>query len=1531
MMITRARLVRALLSFYFLLCALLITHGPTTSTATIPISAAWGAFRSGGLEYSTRARHDDTLAPPANHHTRSDAPPVATRHDTRQPPVSSSSGANSLASAGYDTDSKAADETVSLHADADSGRTSVWADPAGVTNSDLNVHQYFVPFDDRDLMSLLRASNACQGAQQTEPVSNTVASRISLTASSDGTRYYYDHWEDGYDDDPLTPSPTTMIGVLGLGMTRIFTDDVNTADPNWGTTLYQDGGDRITVLGDPASVIRAAYPSLRDSQIGMRLAGAWEVDQTSNWGAEYIFPAGEDWGAGSDFEFTGASLTALLDGTRIFLNGSPLGSPLSAGQVLFVNGADDGPHGGGLDSGDTVTATGPIQVHAYSSICSPGAVWSGNGYTLEPVDDWTSDYYSPVPGRTAGPGCDNSADVDIFLYNNTGAAFSITIDDSTPNTVLLPPGSSSVRALNGGALSNTRGVQISAPGGQPFWGLTNFDTQDVRFEWAFSLIPLDQLSSKVVLGWAPGNGHTPPVAQHPPNGNLVFVMATSDTVVYTDLDQDDNADRIDCNGDGDANDWNVDGICDEPNSDAGITLPQGLTLRIADPVDANMTGAKIYTQDLAEKLAVAWGEDACVARGGRPYMDMGYTVLPVPIPSVAKFEGLAADVDGSGDVSPGDLLTYTVVIKNSGEGPMRNVVLTDRLPFTYTDFVVGSITSTSSPPPLPAPDEDYYDGVAWNYIPAPVGPWGVDPVVQQLRLTWPVIGPGQKVTVSFHVQIQLDVPPGVNQISNTAIVSNPDTPISTRKTTTFIGPPILRLDKLYSGPTTVRPGDLLTYTVIVSNVGTATAANVRVADDLPPWVTYVTDSLNLTWPTAHVITTITPISRVTHLFNDRYGDDFDLIDHVSGSTDYSGSDGTLSWLNNWIEINDDDAPGSGDISVLSNAANANSPHGYMQIGDADDSDSGLRRCVALSGFIEPHLNYRVAGVATNAQIDDYYRVVVTSTSTIITIAERFNAPAYEPRDLDLSDLAGQSPVCMTFFAQAGMDGSDQYRIDDVYVYDALRDRTEPVNLIQTTTVVSYTTLANINPLVYTRIPPAPDTVAITHTMVFTHPFSLPPQSRFTATFQVRLGFPLTDGLQILNTACVTATNLTTQPYPLCDTTDPTVYSDHVLTITKSHDPICRGIGDPLTYNMFWEVAGDEPAPGVVVTDVLPLSYFSFDSCAGGLSCDETSPGLVTWELGDRLPPMSGITQDSGWLTLTVRVAARPPGGVVTNTVIIDDATDTPPDRDDEQTIIPDYSFDLTKQRIRPISSTAKISDTIVFQITITNTGLLSVTHLPLKDAYDPLYLQRESVVPPPDSVSNTVSQTVLLWDDLTSLAPDGVLLPGLTTQVVLTFTAIHTTTDLPNGVTINTAVSEGAEAGSGQLLCRLEDSDFAVIEITTAIELLYFRAGPRAGGVWVEWATLLEIDTYGFWLYRSTDTDVSHSVPVAFVPARGWGSLGAPYDYLDTDLPPGKYYYWLVEVENSGKQTIYGPINASPGWDTTDLPYHIYLPLIQRP
>jgi hypothetical protein len=167
--------------------------------------------------------------------------------------------------------------------------------------------------------------------------------------------------------------------------------------------------------------------------------------------------------------------------------------------------------------------------------------------------------------------------------------------------------------------------------------------------------------------------------------------------------------------------------------------------------------------------------------------------------------------------------------------------------------------------------------------------------------------------------------------------------------------------------------------------------------------------------------------------------------------------------------------------------------------------------------------------------------------------------------------------------------------------------------------------------------------------------------------------------------------------------------------------------------------------------------------------------------------------------------------------------------------------------------------------------------------------------------------------------------------VLLNFVALTPTINLSPPVTTDTARVEGARTPTIELPPKEDDADVEIrLRAPTAIELLYLRATPKDRGILVEWATLYEIDTYGFRLYRGTESYLPGAELVSFVAGRGSPEQGAAYQYLDPGLVPGRYYYWLVEVENGGRETPYGPAEAwsSPG--DADLAYRFYLPILQR-
>jgi len=95
------------------------------------------------------------------------------------------------------------------------------------------------------------------------------------------------------------------------------------------------------------------------------------------------------------------------------------------------------------------------------------------------------------------------------------------------------------------------------------------------------------------------------------------------------------------------------------------------------------------------------------------------------------------------------------------------------------------------------------------------------------------------------------------------------------------------------------------------------------------------------------------------------------------------------------------------------------------------------------------------------------------------------------------------------------------------------------------------------------------------------------------------------------------------------------------------------------------------------------------------------------------------------------------------------------------------------------------------------------------------------------------------------------------------------------------------------------------------IELSSFTVEPHSNKAVVRWETATEIKNAGFLVYRC-DGETSDCKEVSgFVPADGAAAAGAEYSFTDTDILSGAtYYYYLVDIDTSGKWTAHGPVMA---------------------
>jgi uncharacterized repeat protein (TIGR01451 family)/fimbrial isopeptide formation D2 family protein len=209
------------------------------------------------------------------------------------------------------------------------------------------------------------------------------------------------------------------------------------------------------------------------------------------------------------------------------------------------------------------------------------------------------------------------------------------------------------------------------------------------------------------------------------------------------------------------------------------------------------------------------------ATGLDPVNSSASTLVGTPGPSSPPALSLSKSVDRS-LLSAGDIATYSLTVVNTGGSAATSVVVTDDFPdaayFSYLDCTAPGGQSCSQSPP----------GVlSWN-----VGS----------------LAAGASATLTFRMQVASSgVPAGVTQRDNFATASSAvycTTPAVSGCTSntvqvTISGAPRLVLAKSVSPLGPHAAGDVLTYTLNLSNTGSSSAESVRVSDPVPAYTAFV--------------------------------------------------------------------------------------------------------------------------------------------------------------------------------------------------------------------------------------------------------------------------------------------------------------------------------------------------------------------------------------------------------------------------------------------------------------------------------------------------------------------------------------------------------------------------------------------------------------------------------------------------------------------------------------------------------------------
>ncbi|WP_177428245.1 DUF4347 domain-containing protein, partial [Candidatus Venteria ishoeyi] len=680
----------------------------------------------------------------------------------------------------------------------------------------------------------------------------TVAQAFWPAQSSLGT-VYGNSWE----LYPVKPFQTEYVIPIG---TDLDSAPYNYDDFSYVYALVQATKDdtRIEVLDKTRSTL---LPLVGTNAVGIPEELATSGDNDGDGFAEVVLQRGE------------SAIVGLLNDDDT--NGSKyddIGTALEAGTIISAN------------------ADHEIQVQLIvGDRHSSSAASESRGYTIVPKNLWDNEYFSPVPGF-AKKSSNQGGNTDLYIYNPYDTALEIFYEDKGQSgaTVSIPatstlaysdlPDWADNAALDGSTAERTvpedSGVYLKSTDGREFWAIGAGDTEAKDFDWGFDLVPAYIMRDTYYVGWTPGNSNADPDANPkdkddyspPKSGSPVYVTAANDnTRIFVDFDGDGVRDAYDFNKDGTTEADEKEGVLDRLDvikiSDSYYEYYNTAFPPVSKPVgmagDNDTTKARIWATG---PITMAWGEDADVADWLSPYMDMGYTNLPLPVEWMDVALGIVKSVDLPTHAPIKDQIArFTLAVP--AYQAVDDVVIKDILPKGWKYYEDGA-TKTEI--------KLDHKGTVQNSNQAPVPV--LNGATERYELSWNLVSifgdaladlkPNDYVVIKFSAQTvndgaggDPDVEAGYNQnnaIATGTITKDPDgaggnDPFDetvTAEDDAYVYLTSLIVDKDTTTPNVVPNGEAK-YEIKVKNIepaGGEDVVDVTLKDVLPDGFSFVSDS-----------------------------------------------------------------------------------------------------------------------------------------------------------------------------------------------------------------------------------------------------------------------------------------------------------------------------------------------------------------------------------------------------------------------------------------------------------------------------------------------------------------------------------------------------------------------------------------------------------------------------------------------------------------------------------------------------------------
>jgi uncharacterized repeat protein (TIGR01451 family) len=790
----------------------------------------------------------------------------------------------------------------------------------------------------------------------------------------------------------------------------------------------------------------------------------------------------------------------------------------------------------------------------------------------------------------------------------------------------------------------------------------------------------------------------------------------------------------------------VDGSCTTTNLPTGATCSHtnGVITWTGFDLPANMTDFLTveYQVTISDTASGTIRNLAEVVADNDPDGDQDEVIVDV-IATQANLQ-INKTIDGNPtSVEPGDVVDYTLAFRNTGNRAADDTVITDVLDpdVTYVDG------SCSIPASLTGATCSHANGIiTWNL--------GILP---------------ESMTDFLTVTYSVTVNQGANgNIQNVARITSPDDPDGDEdnEDVPVVDPQAnLQINKIIDGnPTSVEPGDTVDYTLEIRNTGAAIATDVVVRDFLDLDATYVDASCTVTnLPTgatcSHTNGVITwtgfdlPANMQTPLI---------VTYQVTINDDANGT------IENLAQITSPDDPDGDedneDVPVVDPQAN-------LQINKIID---GNPTSVEPGDTVDYTLEIRNTGaaIATDVVVRDFLDLDATYVDASCTVTNLptgatcshtngvitwtgFDLPANMQTPLIVTyqvtindDANGTIENLAQITSPDDPDGDEDNEDVPVVSNQPLLQIQKQVENNRTEVspgeTVGYTLSVRnagpgiaINTVITDTLDPdstyvdgsctttnLPTGATCSHTngVITWSGFDLPANMTDFLTVEYQVTISDTASGTIRNVAEVVADN-----DPDGDQDEETVTvldADVILQIEKSASvsEIEVGGNPAISYTLMYRNAGTTTANNVVIRDVLdPQVSYVTGSCTvpSGGTCSETAAGsgIIEWNIPTLAP-------SNAFEMVTYEVLAEPTisaGDVIENVVRITADEDPNGDQDDEQVIVvapPAPVIDITKSVDVGNGTTVEPGDTLVYTITVSNSGTASISDLVVNDTLD---------------------------------------------------------------------------------------------------------------------------------------------------------------------------------------------------------------------